>query len=252
MKKIILSLIILLSTQSAQAGFLSTFFGNGFFSNPYVNPYNPYGEYYNNYNNYNGCYGDYGRQRYYTPQRFYPNYYNQQQPIIYRTRVRRSEAQKNEISVASKISEITALEKKILNQTFEYDSPASRVERLEQKMFGTCQSGEYGDRIELLKNASKNYKAYINPEKTYTNQYRAPIFSGTMGSGWKNMARGNFMNQFATGMPTGMTPALDPAYMDYFEAERAGMGDSNDYADNYGFYHSNTNRGTGTGVTIID
>jgi hypothetical protein len=61
----------------------------------------------------------------------------------------------------------------------------------------------------------------------------------------------NFRNQL-TGTPTGFTPALDPAYMDYFEAERANGGEDVDYADNYGYYNSHTTRGAQTGVQILE
>ena len=83
--------------------------------------------------------------------------------------------------------------------------------------------------------------------------YRPPIFSGSSGAGWRNTLWGNFKNQFI-GMPTGITPAMDPAYMDYFEAERAmaGNGQEVDYRSNREYYHSSTNRATGTGVTILD
>lgn len=69
----------------------------------------------------------------------------------------------------------------------------------------------------------------------------------------ENTLWGNFKNQFI-GMPTGFTPAMDPAYMDYFEAERAmmGNGQSTDIRTNRGYYSSNTNRGMTTGVTVLD
>ena len=85
------------------------------------------------------------------------------------------------------------------------------------------------------------------------NSYRPPIFTGTSGAGWGNTLWGNFKNQFI-GMPTGITPGMDPAYMDYFEAERALMdnGDSVDIRTNRGYHRANTNRGMTTGVTILD
>ena len=67
------------------------------------------------------------------------------------------------------------------------------------------------------------------------------------------MLLGNFRNQF-TGMPTGFTPAMDPAYMDYFEAERAMMhnNESNGVRTRYGYRNSNTSTSGRTGVTILD
>ena len=107
-----------------------------------------------------------------------------------------------------------------------------------------------------------NYNRYNYPNYRYNNsyypqnyyvnnQYRPPIFTGSTGSGWKNMLWGNFKNQFA-GTPTGFTPAMDPAYMDYFEAERAMGGDQMDYQTRTKVYRNKTNRSSGTGVTILD
>lgn len=164
---------------------------------------------------------------------------------------------------------LSRLEKQIFKQTYEYDLPENRMERLETKMFGTCQSGNMRDRYLLLQNAAKNYKAYNSRfydggNKRIYNNYRPPIFTGSTGSSWKNMLWGNFMNQFA-GYPTGLTPTLsqgmDPAYMDYFEAEREMVkngynsynnGNSTYYQTPYGYRTTKTDRGYGTGVHILD
>ena len=147
------------------------------------------------------------------------------------------------------------IEKQIFNETYEYDLPETRLERLETKIFGACQNGTFTDRFNLVKNAAQNYKAY-NRAQVY-NQYQRPIFTGSTGSNWRNVLWGNFMNQFAGG-PTGLTPtitpAMDPAYMDYFEAERAmnNGGDYFDYKTNRGYRTTRTNRGARTGVSILD
>lgn len=151
---------------------------------------------------------------------------------------------------------LTALERQVFNRTFEYDFAKNRIERLEQKVFGALQGGTLDERFAMLSSAVKNYKAYNQygyaPQSVY-NQYRAPLFTGAAGGDWKNLLWSNFRNRFV-GMPTGYTPAMDPAYMDYFEAERAMMGSgySADYRTNRGYSRSNVNRGVGTGVTILD
>lgn len=164
---------------------------------------------------------------------------------------------------------LSRLERQILKQTYEYELPENRMERLETKMFGACQSGKLNERYNLLLTAAKNYRAY-NPDIGYNNsrqiykQYHPPIFTGSTGSNWKNTLWGNFMNQF-TGYPTGFTPALsqgmDPAYMDYFEAEREMMknnynGYNNGYENYYqtprGYRATRTDRGARTGVHILD
>lgn len=255
MNKIFLpAFVLILFCQSADAGILGILNNN----NGYYYPNN-------NVRYSNGCY--------YHPQRYYPNYYNNanrhyhryyphqnyyynQQPVIFRNEVRRkSISDINEKTVSSQTSLIDSLEKQLFNQTFDYDNSSTRIERLERKLFGASQSGTEEERLFVLKSAAKNYKAFT-PDNTYQpqyNAYRPPIFMGSTGSNWKNMLWGNFRNQFA-GTPTGFTPAMDPAFMDYFEAERAmmGNGDSVDYRSNTGYYSSNTNRGSKTGVTILD
>ena len=270
MKKIIiLSGILLLSATSAYAGIFSNIFGFNNYNRGYYPPYNyrytnssyyrppRYNNYYNNMYNYNRSpYGYNYNNRYYN--RYPGNYYRR--PVILRTNVRRSQNNSCEKVVANQISGLEKLENKILLQTYEYDNPKSRIERLEQRVFGAAQSGELPERLNNLKTAAKNYKSYnAGAYNTYDqgfsaeNSYRPPIFTGSSGAGWRNTLWGNFRNQFV-GMPTGITPGMDPAYMDYFEAERAlmGNGDSVDIRTNRGYHRSNTNRGMTTGVTILD
>lgn len=205
---------------------------------------------YRNYPNYNRGY----YPRYFRPNPYRQNYYNNP-PVIYRNTVNRKSS--NEKNISGDFSGLDRLEKQILSQNYNYDSVETRLERLENNMFGAVQSGSLQDRIELLQNASKSYKAYSpNQDYAYNNSYypyRAPIFTGSTGSNWKNMLWGNFRNQL-TGTPTGFTPAMDPAYMDYFEAERAmmGAGQQTDYRTNRGWGYSNSDRGSKTGVTILD
>ncbi len=240
MKNLLILFVLILVTQSVEAKIFknNTRYYNG----------NP--------TRYNGVYYNHPRRYYNHRYKNYPrNFYYNQQPIIYRYGIRRSSTD-GETLVAESFSGLKNMEKQVFNQTFEYDLAKNRVERLEQKVFGAIQNGTMEERFDVLKNAVKNYKAY-NPEgyipQSAHNQYRPPVFTGTAGSSWKSMLLGNFRNQF-TGTPTGFTPAMDPAYMDYFEAERAmmGSGESVDYKTNHGYYRSNINRGSGMGVTILD
>ena len=256
MKRIFLfSMILFLAAQTAEAGIISNVFGNNSY---YPSPVR-YRPYYNNnyyYNNHRHC----PYHRYYN--RYPQNFYYNQQPVIYRSRViRKSSANTSEKLVSNQFSGIDKIEKQILFQTYEYDNAKNRIERLEHKIFGAAQSGDLEERFFVLKSAANNYKAF-SPNNNfsmrqnnsyYDNGYRPPLFTGTMGSSWKANLLGNFRNQM-TGTPTGFTPAMDPAYMDWFEAERAMMrsGQDIDYRSNTGYYKSNTNRGATTGVTIID
>lgn len=265
--------MLLFVANIAQAGMLSNFFGgynsynnsyyqpnvrymNGtcYHSRPYYNGYNyqriPH--YNSSYNPYTGNYYNYQPNvQYMQP---YGGYYGQ--PIIYRTKVnRKSSITNNEKFVSNQFSGLEKLENKIMLQTYEYDSPKNRLERLEERLFGAVQTGDLQERFEILKIAAQNYKSYNPKTQNYSAQsnYRPPIFTGMSGSSWKNTLLGNFKNQFV-GMPTGITPAMDPAYMDYFEAERAMGGNGEEFGvqTNRGYYYSNKNRGTGTGVTILD
>ncbi len=266
MKKfLLLSFLLSLVVNSVQAVTWQNFVGNRYYDNGYYTPNVRYsnGNYYQSRPYY------YNRNYYPRPSRYngyYPQnqiYYNipymgdyYSKPVIYRSNVNRKSAVNNsEKLVANQFSGIEKLENQIMLQTYEYDSAKNRIERLEQRLFGAVQEGDLAERFETLKLASKNFKAYNPKLQNYSSQnsYRPPVFTGGSGGGWKNTLLGNFKNQFA-GMPTGITPAMDPAYMDYFEAERAMMGNGEGTAlqTNRGYYYSNRNRGAGTGVTILD
>lgn len=268
-KKIFVTVGVLFCVSlSANAGILSNIFGfnsgynNGYYYNPSYVRYRNTGYYpyrYNNYYNRNYYSPNYRYNRYYNG---YPNNYYYRPNVIRRTNVIRK-SDKTDINikpVSNSFSGLDKMEKKLLLQTYEYDSAKNRIERLEQKLFGAVQNGDLNQRFYTLKSVAKNYKAF-DPNAMYaTNQeydtysgYRPPIFTGSMGSGWQNTLWSNFKNQFI-GMPTGMTPAMDPAYMDYFEAERAlmGSGQDVDIRTNTGYHKSHTNRSSGAGVTILD
>lgn len=242
-KLIILTGILLLFLQTADAGIISSVLSNAYYNNAVK---------YNNTRYPNRYYG----RRYYSPRKLRPyNYYNQ--PIIYRNRVRRSSLENQIKNISNEFTGLERLEKKVLGQSFEYDLTKNRIERLEQKMFGTVQNGDLSERLTVLKSASKNYMSF-NPDMEYElphsyNGYRPPIITGSTGTSLKRNLLGNLKNQIM-GMPTGFTPAMDPAYMDYFEAERAMMNSDNGaiYGSNHGWGYSNTQRGAGTGVRILD
>lgn len=250
-KNFLLSMILFLAVQTAEAGIIS-FGNNSYYPAPVryrPNPYYNNNYYYDNHRRY------YPRHRYYNS---YPNYYYNQQPVIHRTRVRRISKNNAEKLVNNQFSGIRRLESQLLFQTFDYDNPKNRIERLEHKIFGASQQGSLEERLMVLQSAAKNYKAF-NPDSRFMqnapqyNSYQPPIFTGTFGGSWRNTLMGNLRNQF-TGTPTGFTPAMDPAYMDWFEAERAlgKSGQDIDYRSNTGYYRSNKSSGSGMGVTILD
>ncbi len=159
-------------------------------------------------------------------------------------------------------SGLAQLERKLFFQKYENETYDMRIQRLENKLFGATQQGTLDDRYLTLKNAIKNYKLY-NPDshyhqtysqkQNYYNNYQRPLFTGTAGANWRDMVWGNFRNQFI-GTPTGMTPAMDPAYMDWFEAERNLSGNSEEHYNQTrrGYSRDYINSGAKSGVTILD
>lgn len=283
-KLLLLTGVLLFCVTAAQAGILSRFFNPYGYNNYYYPPsnvryynssYYPNTNYYNNYNrtNYPNSayrYNNYNNyNRYNNGYRMYNNPYRNngyyRQPIIHRNVInRKSMNNSKEVKVASQIKDLDKLERKVLRQTYEGDSVKNRIERLEQGMFGAVQTGDIYERYDTLKRMAKNNSGFQSaynagyPSAGYgnsyaQNSYQPPIFTGSSGGGWRNTLWGNFKNQFV-GLPTGLTPQMDPAYMDYFEAERAlsGAGEGIDYRTNTGYYKSNTQRSSGTGVTILD
>lgn len=256
MKRIFLSgLTLLLFAGSCQAGIISNIFNrsNDYYYPPNAVRYNR-GYYPPNYRQYNMPNRHYYDNRYYNQ---YPNnYYYNRQPVIYRTRYNKSIVNNNEKNVSNQLSGIDKLEKQILKQTFEGDTFEVRIERLEQKLLGAVQTGYLQERFYVLQSAAKTYKTF-NPYSENMNSqnyaYRPPVFTGSTGSNWRETLWGNMRNQL-TGTPTGFTPAMDPAYMDWFEAERtlSGSGMESDLKTNTGYRYSNTDRGSSTDVTILD
>lgn len=160
------------------------------------------------------------------------------------------------------LNNLSKIENKVLGRNYAFDTPKKRIERIEEQMFGAVQSGNVEERFETIKHASKSYKSYTaqNYQAPYSPCYQdqgqpyytPPVVSG---GGFRSMigSLGNFM---FGGYPTGFTPQMDPAYMDYFEAERAmqgaGSGEDIDVRSNTGYYKSNTQRQSGMGVTMLD
>ncbi len=156
-------------------------------------------------------------------------------------------------SFAGQNRNISRLENRVFNRTYNYDTPEERISRLERQMFGATQSGDLKTRLAKVKRASSHMNKPVYDYSGYDNYYTPPIAAG---SGWKSIMH-SFGNYMMGGVPTGITPQMDPAYMDYFEAQREAMkfNDGGNYRDvrtNHGWRRHNVRRGSSTGVTIID
>lgn len=163
------------------------------------------------------------------------------------------------------LSALTRLEEKVMNKNYSFDTPQVRIERLEERMLGASQSGNLRERYNKLAQASKSYDRQMASKYPQYSQYsgysNSPYGNGSQyysppivaGGGWRGML-GSMGNYLLGGCPTGMSPQMDPAYMDTFEAERyyGDGGESTNIRTNRGYSNSNIQRGSSTGVTILD
>lgn len=150
---------------------------------------------------------------------------------------------------------ITKMETKIFNRSYPQADTMSRIERLEQEIFGAVQSGDVTTRYETIKTASSRYKS--NPEEYYS----TPNPRG----GLRGLA-GNFGNMFG-GTMTGFTPQISPldnynSYGNNYGSNRSynpfaslgggGGGYYRGVRTNRGYSDEFANFGSGMGVTILD
>lgn len=171
----------------------------------------------------------------------------------------------NQINKYPNISKnvLTKIENKVFNQSFSQNSPELRIERLEQQIFGTVQSGDINSRYQALVTAAGNYNA--NPLNTY---YPTTTATG----GWKGIL-GNVIGNtlLGNGTMTGFTPPINPSYNSYDNyganpiysqsyVPYAGLGSGGMYRGygvnnglrGYRYSDGFTNYGSGAGVTILD
>lgn len=174
----------------------------------------------------------------------------------------------NQINEYPNISKkvLSTMESKVFHQTYSQNDTESRVERLEQEIFGATQSGDFTSRYETLKTAINNYKSNQNssdyyPDPLASTQGRRRGIVGTLGS----LLLGGYSN----GYMTGFTPPIDPfnntsngynnnnGYNNF--ANLGGMGSggygwSNSTRSNRGYHDSSgfQNFGSQSRVTILD
>ena len=140
--------------------------------------------------------------------------------------------------IKQNIPNLNNLELKVFGTTFNSDTDLTRIERLEQRLMGTIQSGNLRARYNVLEKVIAKYNSDI-----YSSYYSTPIVSS--GGGWRGLA-GSLGNFFSTynGYPTGMTPPIAPVYNT--------PGYHRGYTSNRGWGYNNVNRGSGTRVHILD
>ena len=143
----------------------------------------------------------------------------------------------NQINDYKNISKnvLSGMESKILHQDFPQNDTQSRIERLEQEVFGAVQSGDITKRYDTLRTAVKRTN-----NQTAQNSYQDPLDPFSTGSMNRGGVRGLLgslggMMTGGGGVMTGFTPSIDPFYDGY------NGGTSN--FNSYGGYNNN-NRNT--------
>ena len=167
MKKTVLLVIILLLTNVQYTSYAAT----RLYRNIYTNPYTGYRKVIS--------YPGYTTNNYYRPRygrmsrKINPYYRYERRPIIYHRF--RGNINNNIKNVAYNgenidLNTLSRLENKILGRNYAYDETKSRIERIEEKMFGACQSGDIKERFNTISHAAKSYKTY-NAYNNYEDRY---------------------------------------------------------------------------------
>ncbi len=140
---------------------------------------------------------------------------------------------------------VAKLEMRVFNKTFEDKANAERISNLEERVFGTIQSGDLKRRLATLEHALVAKKPEVVQDDPYSTCY------GDYGtkSGWRNTL--SRAGRYFSGYPTGVTPPVIPYAIPNFGFNGGGI--QQGYRDNWGGYaYSNTMRGGGMGVHILD
>jgi len=133
---------------------------------------------------------------------------------------------------------ISALERSMFNRVWKQDDNLTRIQRLEQQVFGSVQHGDLNSRYQRLQNT-------INNQYYYPNNYSG--YNTTPQKGFW----GNLVNSFAGGALTGITPGIsgvnmiDPFYTGgngYYNGIQSQNGGGNYFYDT----------GSSSGVRILD
>lgn len=143
--------------------------------------------------------------------------------------------------------ELIRLEKTVLKRTYEDDNMQDRVSRLEEKVLGAIQEGDINERVKTLNDVviSPQYQSYSQAQ--YGTCYGGYIPQQNNVSGWRRTL--NNLGMMFGGCPTGWSPGVSP--YDPYIMDQGGMSQSS--MNNWGSYsYSNTRRGAGGGIQILD
>jgi len=140
--------------------------------------------------------------------------------------------QMNQLPNISK-NTLSKLESKVFKRNFAHEDVETRVEQLEQQVFGATQSGDLTPRVAALKAAVPSYKANQDELSDFQDPFRAQP------RGLRGIA-GAFGNMFSggSGCMTGFTPPIDPYSTNFANGYSNTSGYNNPFGG--GFYGNNT------------
>lgn len=158
-------------------------------------------------------------------------------------------------------SVVSDLERAVWGRSYGSESTESRVSKLEEEVFGAIQQGNMSKRLNTLEQAvltSNNIKRPVQaPYGTCYGGYmpNQPSYDPNMVSDFNGgNGVGRFFNNlgmiFGGGCPTGWSPQLTPYGQSNYALQNDG--DFEGYVGNTGYAYQNTQRGTGTGIQILD
>ena len=128
-------------------------------------------------------------------------------------------------------TELKSLEKYLYNNSFDYEAPLDRLNRLETSIFGFIQQGNYNDRVVNLKRAI-SCRPKQAPRRTI----------------------GNALGKFLFGQMTGISPNLhntfSDSYMNNNYSSNLGRQSFSTIESPYGTRYQSRNYGTGSSSSI--
>ena len=150
-------------------------------------------------------------------------------------------------SKAVSSDDVAKLEKRVFNRTFDEKASVERISNLEERVFGTIQSGDLKKRLATLEHALLAKQGKTVQDDPYSTCYGD--YGSSSNSGWRNTL--SRAGRYFSGYPTGVTPPVIPYAFPNFGLNGGGI--QQGYRDNWGGYaYSNTMRGGGMGVHILD
>ena len=133
--------------------------------------------------------------------------------------------------------EISFLEQNQYGQSFESDSLAQRLNRLETDLFGMAQSGDIDSRLDMLFKLSNNSKAsaIVTPDYNYYS-----VSEPKKANAFKNFWN-NFTEPFSQGVVTGYTPPINysSSFSSYGNDFMNFLNNPQQYCPYHNTYHNN-------------